>query len=139
MNKGSVFFISLIILTFTISAFLVISCKTEGDEFRHKPLMAEDGENYAKNMDEDTDCRYDNVIVQDCLDACTCCHWGDTDGIENCVESCDSILIRYQDYPAYTTDIDNYKECVVGCYSVCEKTTPRVMCWDECKKYIGDA
>ena len=139
MNKGSVLLICLIILVFSLSVLPMVSCETEGDEYRHKPLMGDDGNNYAKNMGEDDDCEYDNLVVQDCLDACTCCHWGDNDGIEDCVEYCDGVLIRYQNYPAAKTDIDNYKECVVGCFSVCEIPDRNAECWSQCKKYIGDA
>ena len=126
----------LLLASFSLAIGL-IACEDEGDEYRKHPLMAEDGKKYAKDKDPDEDCNLDDLFVEDCLDACTCCFQGASELVETCVEYCDAVLIRYQDYQADNVDITNYKECVVGCFSVCGEHRDEI-CWEECRGYIDE-
>jgi hypothetical protein len=138
MKFASVLMTVLLLSSFAMG-LIVVGCEDEGDEYRRKPMMQDDGENYAKDKDADGRCDVEDYVIQDCLDACTCCHQGSENLIETCVEWCDDVLIRYQDYPPAHTYVDDYKECVVGCFSVCEPTNRDEICWNECKGYLEGA
>jgi hypothetical protein len=120
-------------------AFLIIAACEEQDDYRKVPLMNDDGTNYAKDKDEDIPCDLGDYFIQDCYDACTCCYFDGGEILENCVRDCNETLIRYQDYPPAHTDVDNYKECVVGCWSVCDKPDKKANCWNDCNQYIENA
>lgn len=138
MKAYSICLVLLLIGSFALGVTF-IACENEGDENLKHPLMAEDGNNYAKDKDGETRCDVDDLSIEDCADACTCCFWGQEEGIEDCVEDCDQILFRYRKYPPAHTDVDNYKECVVGCWSICDKPDKMVNCWAECNIYVEDA
>ena len=138
MRFGSKMQVLLVLLSLALS-FALIACDGEGDEYRHHPLMAEDGQEYAKNMGPDDTCDNDEFFISDCLDACTCCHYGEEDGMDNCVRDCDVQIIRYQNYPAISTEIVEYKECLLGCWSECAIDDPETTCWEQCRQYIRDS
>ena len=129
---------AIILGAFALGIFLA-ACDTEGDQWTEHPMMATDDQNYAKNMSEDNRCDVDNLFIEDCADACTCCNWGESEVIGECIVVCNDILVRFQNYPPAHTDIDNYKECIVGCWSICDKPYKEYTCWEECKKYVGGA
>lgn len=135
MKTSSVIMALLFALSLGLSLAL-ISCDSEGDEYRKHDFTQTDSNNYAKDKLPEQVCGIDDLYIADCLDACTCCHQGAGDILEDCVMDCDVILIRYQKYPPAHTDITNYKECVLGCWSVCDKPDKMVTCWDECNIYV---
>lgn len=139
MKFGSLLMTLLFLGALSASA-LIVGCEDEGFEFFDDvPLMADDGNNYAKDMDEEGRCDVDDYFIEDCHDACTCCYYGSTDMIGGCIQTCDTVLLSYQDYPADQTDIQNFKECVVGCFSVCEIEDKGESCWNQCKQYVEGA
>jgi hypothetical protein len=120
------------------TGFALIACEDQGN-YRIHPLMSEDDNNYAKNMTADQNCELDDLFIEDCNDACTCCYFGQLDQKEFCVSQCDTVLLRYQSYPPAETEVDDYKECLVGCWSICDIEDKVETCWDQCNIYIQDA
>jgi len=126
-------------LVFAISiSGLMIACG-DHDEYRHKPLTQESGDFNAKNMDETMSCDSNNVVVEDCLDACTCCYYGQQEATENCVQYCDELLSAqyYYDHEPTKADYTRFKECIVGCVSLCGGREKDDTCLNECLIFLG--
>ncbi len=125
-----------VILPFALS-MMVISC---GDEdFRHKDLAQEDGHVHAKDMTADMSCEVNDVVIEDCYDACSCCHLGQEDAMADCVNYCNGILYLALTEPWDPTraNYTGYKECVVGCVSLCgSEDDVKGECWQECSYYL---
>lgn len=137
--KLSSVLLSICAITALVAGLIILGCDAGDYENRDHPFTQPDELNYAKDKTEDQVCHVDDLYIGDCADACTCCFWGQVDLKGNCVNKCSQTLIRYQNYPPAHTDIDEYKECVVGCFSLCEIEDHLTTCWQECKMYIEDA
>lgn len=132
----------LVLLTLSLFAgSVLISCT--GDEYDQSTRPIDDSEDdHAKNRDAQQRCDAYDFVITDCYDACACCEFdevgdfGSTMG--QCIWYCDGLLLKIDHVEEYSkADIDNYKECVVGCFSICGKDDKDIACWDECKGYLG--
>ncbi|MCB1153567.1 MAG: hypothetical protein H6684_10295 [Deltaproteobacteria bacterium] len=126
---------------FAFSALTVVGC--EGDEYdqQTRSLDYEDGTG-AKDRDEDQNCLQDDLQIRDCFDACACCIYSpegeDHEELYSCVTECnDTLLLIDNIEETRKADITQYKECVVGCWSICNKPDKEETCYDECKGYLG--
>jgi len=114
----------------------ILSC---GDEnYRHHPLNQDDGDFSANDMDENMSCDINNVVIESCYDACSCCFLGQEDNIAECVMDCDAVLDNMMDESVNPTRADfiAYKECTLGCVSLCDHGEENGACWNECKRYL---
>ncbi|MBZ0272808.1 hypothetical protein K8I61_12285 [bacterium] len=131
------------ILILGVACGVIVAC--DGDEYDQltRPINEDDG-TYAKDRDALQDCDDFDVKIGDCYDACSCCvsvPEGESDhpALNDCIGFCDDLLLRINDVEHQSkADITAYKECVVGCFSVCEKPEPDVTCFDECAHYLGE-
>lgn len=126
-----------LVLPFVLG-MLLIACGGH-DEFHHKPLQQNTGNFYAKDMTDGMTCDSADVLVADCLDACTCCYYGQPENTENCVEYCDSMLLKGFNIDQEPTKLDftRFKECLVGCVSLCDEREKDMTCYNTCKIYLG--
>lgn len=135
------------LLVFTIVAslamgLLMVACG-DHDEWRHKDYLTQqsgDDDNNAKDRDAgELNCDMYDIIIEDCYDACSCCYFGQEDNINLCVTHCDRLLNKTNtaDYEPTKADFVLYKECSLGCVSLCGGREKDDTCWDECKKYLG--
>ncbi len=124
-----------VLLPFALGLF-IMSC--DQTDWEHHPLSEKDGNLYAKDMNSGMTCDKNNVVIQDCYDACSCCHLGQVDGTASCVVFCDNLLLEAQD-PSINesrADYTGYQECILGCVSLCGQNESGDVCWNECKYYL---
>jgi hypothetical protein len=135
----------LIGLAFVMAAsFVMVSCS--GDEYDQMTRSINDDSDgtYAKDRTTDQPCDSYDFKLADCLDACSCCDSRDStaqggDSLDQCVWYCDGLLLKINDIEHQAAaDITNYKECVVGCFSICDKTNKETACYNECAHYLGN-
>lgn len=128
-----------------VASLAVVSCT--GDEYDQQTRPINDNEDdHAKDRAGDQRCDEYDFVITDCFDACNCCIPYDgnepapgSDPLGQCIQYCDGVLIKIDEVENPTkTDIDNFKECVVGCFSICGKDDKDVACWNECKGYLGE-
>jgi hypothetical protein len=140
MQKFAVFMFFALLIG---SAVIFVSCG--GDEYEQstRGLTDEDG-TYAKDRNQDQPCNQYDVKLADCYDACSCCDARDTmaqvgDTLTQCIWYCDGLILKINDVEHMSkANITQYKECVVGCFSICDKEDKEVACWQECKGYLGE-
>jgi len=135
------FFMTLSIISFLFLISLLIACG-DHDQYRHKPLMQDDGQLNAKDRPaEDQFCEVNEVVIWDCLDACSCCYFGEEQlaNQELCVQYCDSFLMLMynKDVEPRQADYTGYQECILGCVSLCGKREKSNVCINECKIHLG--
>lgn len=132
------------ILGFFVIAATMVLAGCSGDEYDQmtRPISG-DGTTQAKDRNAEEKCNEIDLKIYDCFDACQCCYDlaqedpENHDTLDQCVWYCDGLLLKINDIENQSkADIDNYKECVVGCFSICEKTDKDVVCYEECKHYL---
>lgn len=129
------FFVLATVIIFSMGLVLM-SCGD--DQYRHHPLMQDNGDISAKDMTEGMSCDVDDVVVEDCLDSCTCCYFGQPENTEDCVEDCDGLLMMaYVDHEPTKANYVLFKECITGCVSLCGQRENDLTCWNECRHYLG--
>jgi hypothetical protein len=120
---------------------LFVSCY--GDEYlqQTRPIDSSDEGTHAKDRSLDQSCESSELLITDCLDACSCCSDPAAavhDVLDQCVWLCDGVLLRAEGVPNITTmNLTKYKECTVGCFSICDKPDQDITCYQECKHYLG--
>ncbi len=128
-----------------LAAFVVLCSGCSGDEYDQATRDVTYSEHTsAKDREAAQYCDVYDFPIYDCFDACQCCYppatdtYDDHDELDQCVWYCGGLLLKINDIESKSkADIDNYKECVVGCFSICEKEDKDVACYDECKQYLG--
>ncbi len=139
-------FAVLISLAFLLGALVVLS-SCGGDEYDQatRPLSEDDG-TYAKDRERAQACDQLDLKLADCFDTCNCCSFeiegpSDTDhnNLNQCIWYCDGLLLKINDIEHSTkADITNYKECIIGCFSICDKPNKETTCYNECAHYLGE-
>jgi len=131
----------LIGLVLICSAVLILaSC--EGDEYQqeNKPIDSTDDGTHAKDRSLDQSCTTSDLLITDCLDACSCCDdptAATHDALDQCVFLCDGDLLKVNQVENITPmNLTEYKECVVGCFSICDKPNKEITCPQECAHYL---
>ena len=86
-------------------------------------------------------CETSDLLITDCLDACSCCNdpaAANTDILGQCAHLCDTVLLRADGVKNVTSiNLTKYKECTVGCFSICNKPDQDIACYEECKYNLG--
>lgn len=134
------FLFGLVLITGLV--FLIPACGGDQQDNDTRGLDTENDGTHAKDMPSGLTCADSEVLITDCYDACSCCSTHDSeeyaDPMEGCIWSCDNLIEKVNDLEFYSkADLVNYKECVVGCYSICEKPDKDVNCYNECAHYLG--
>jgi hypothetical protein len=121
---------------------LIGACYSNSNE--HKASLTEyTGSVEAKDRPPGTSCDQENIVIQDCLDACSCCFQNQDVGQNSsegaCVQFCDTLLEKEMAgniNPVYA-DLHGYGECILGCVSLCgANVTDQTVCWEQCKSYL---
>lgn len=121
---------------------LFLTACGDHDEYRHKDYLTQqsDNDDNAKDRSDDQlNCELFDLVIEDCFDACSCCYFGQEENINLCVTQCDALLMKqYEvDHEPTKADYTRYKECTLGCVSVCEANEKDDTCFEECKIYLG--
>ncbi|MCZ7585768.1 MAG: hypothetical protein M5R36_21925 [Deltaproteobacteria bacterium] len=130
-------------LLISLASMLVVFASCAGDQLAqiHRPIN-DDEADYAKDRSQEESCEAVDLLLADCYDACNCCFDKESathDELDQCVFHCSNLLyeINLASHPS-KVDEDNYKECVVGCFSICDKPHKDETCWAECEHYLGN-
>jgi hypothetical protein len=135
--------LSILIGFIFLCAFSVLFVSCYGDEYQqeNKPIDFTDEGTHAKDRSLDQSCETSDLLITDCLDACSCCndpHATAHTVLDQCVFLCDSVLLRAESVPNVSIiNQTKYKECTVGCFSICDKPNQDIECYEECKYHIG--
>ena len=124
-----------VLLPFVLGS-AIISCGD--DDNRGHPLQQDDGDLHAKEMGDQMKCDVNDVVITDCYDACSCCYMGQEDNMADCVFDCDKVLMKMNDEDINPTNANYtaYKECTLGCVSLCGGGEENGACWNECRHYL---
>lgn len=135
--------------TLALSAiFIACSGNWEDDQRKQDWLTQQDpdDDDEIEDPDEakyhesaDLDCSTDGVVINDCYDACVCCYPLQEENKANCVDRCSNTLVRPYtvEHDPTDADWDAYKDCVLGCVSLCDEREVNRQCWYACMHHIG--
>jgi hypothetical protein len=137
-------FLLVFAIVMSLSMGLLLVACGDHDEWRHKDFLTQqsgDGDdNNAKDRSaEELNCDMYDIIIEDCFDACSCCYYGQEANTQLCLTYCDRLVnkVNTADYEPTKADYTLFKECTLGCVSLCDGREKEDICWDECKKYLG--